>query len=257
MLPLLWLGLGSAVAPPPIQCTPAAEKPQWPTFHFFNNITRGPRCYCSPAPCTCPGGSHPGSTELVMEPLNDANAIFQFRGLFHVMMQAGGGNWTHGVAATPAGPWFTEIDALNRATRASLPWDSHQGPCDGSASFPDLGHAPFNGSTPVILYGPDCNVPITQVGDAPRVEVALPKDPSDPFLREWVKQAPGPVVFNGTPCSFPGHVWKSTAAPNTWNMICALDGKSPWVRFSSNTPTLMKWKLAGDPPATHPPSSVV
>lgn len=166
------------------------------------------------------------------------------------MMQAGGGNWTHGVAPTAAGPWFTEIDALNRATNASLPWDSHQGPCDGSTSFPDLGKAPYDGSTPVIMYGPDCNQKLNPgqvgsgLGDAPRVEVALPLDPSDPMLRDWVKQTPGPVVFDGIPCSFPGHVWKSTTAPNTWNMICALDGKSPWVRFSSSTPTLMKWKLA-------------
>jgi hypothetical protein len=72
------------------------------------------------------------------------------------MLQAGGGNWTHGVAASAAGPWFAEIDALTRATSASLPWDSHQGPCDGAASFPDLGRAPYDGSTPVIMYGPDC-----------------------------------------------------------------------------------------------------
>jgi hypothetical protein len=128
-----------------------------------------------------------------MEPLNDANAVFEFKGLFHVMMQAGGGNWTHGVASSAAGPWFTEIDALNRATAASLPWDSHQGPCDGSASFPDLGTAPYNGSTPVIMYGPDCNQPVKppgqlRSGDAPRVEVALPKNPADPMLRDWVKQ---------------------------------------------------------------------
>ena len=158
-------------------------------------------------------------------------AIFEFKGLFHVMMQAGGGNWTHGVARTAAGPWFTEIDALNRATAATLPWDSHQGPCDGSASFPDLGKAPYDGSTPVILYGPDCNQPVKPpspppplgagLGDAPRVEVALPKDPSDPMLRDWEKVAPGPVTFDGTPCSFPGHVWKSSKG-DYWNMICAL-----------------------------------
>ena len=62
-----------ASSPHPIQCTAAAEKPQWPVYHFFNNITRGPACYCSPAPCTCPGGGGSGSSELVMEPLNDAN----------------------------------------------------------------------------------------------------------------------------------------------------------------------------------------
>ena len=250
---LLLASTAAAIAAEPIQCTAAAEKPQWPVFHFFNNITRGPACYCSPAPCTCKGGAHPGGDVLVMEPLNDANAIFEFKGLFHVMMQAGGGNWTHGVSTTAAGPWFTEIDALDRATNASLPWDSHQGPCDGSASFPDLGEAPYDGSTPVIMYGPDCNQKLgppgkqqlgAGLGDAPRVEVALPADPSDPMLRDWVKQTPGPVVFDGVPCSFPGHVWKSTTTTHTWNMICALDGKSPWVRFSSTTPTLMKWKLA-------------
>jgi hypothetical protein len=186
--------LASAAAGEPIQCTTAADKPQWPIFHFFNNITRGPACYCSPAPCTCPGGATPGDTSLRMEPLNDANAIFEFKGLFHVMMQAGGGNWTHGVSTTAAGSWFTQIDALNRATNASLPWDSHQGPCDGSTSFPDLGKAPYDGSTPVIMYGPDCNQKLNPklvgsgLGDAPRVEVALPLDPSDPMLRDWVKQ---------------------------------------------------------------------
>eukprot|EP01045_Picozoa_sp_COSAG04_P032722 COSAG04_NODE_6510_length_1312_cov_1.080791_1_plen_204_part_10 len=192
------------------------------------------------------------------------------------MVPAGRGDRPHGVARTAAGPWFTEIDALNRAAAATLPWDSHQGPCDGSASFPDLGKAPYDGSTPVILYGPDCNQPVKPpspppplgagLGDAPRVEVALPKDPSDPMLRDWEKVAPGPVTFDGTPCSFPGHVWKSSKG-DYWNMICALvrsarmflgflhvpqaistvrgqDGKSPWARFTSNTSTLMRWAMA-------------
>ena len=174
-----------------------------------------------------------------MEPLNDANvphpptttpraalvpaadarpplqAIFEFKGLFHVMMQAGGGNWTHGVSSSAAGPWFTESDALDRATKSQFPWDSREGPCDGTASFPNLGRGPYNGSTPVIMYGPDCGHGLSPpppqpslgraaLGDAPRVELALPKDPSDPMLRDWVKQTPGPVVFEGTPCSFPG-----------------------------------------------------
>lgn len=116
-------------------------------------------------------------------------------------------------------------------------------------SFPDLG----NGSTPVILYGPDCNQPIDRgaagkgwdSGDAPRVEVALPADPSDPMLRTWVKQMPGPVRFDGAPCSFPGHVWKSENG-EYWNMVCAYNGAHPWARFTSHTPTLMEWKLADD-----------
>ena len=276
MLLLLGAAAAAAAAPAsPIQCAAASLRPQWPTYHFFNNITRGPRCYCSPAPCHCGGGGAAHSQELVMEPLNDANAVFEYKGLFHVMMQAGGGNWTHGVSTTAAGPWFMMQDALGRSPKSSLPWDSHQGPCDGSLSFPDLGKAPYDGSAPVILYGPDCNVPVkpggaggkngsqqqqqkldltgslraeadslkSGLGDAPRVEVALPNDPADPLLRDWHKVMPGPVTFDGTPCSFPGHVWKSPGS-DTWNMVCALDGKAPWARFTSNTPTLMRWKLA-------------
>ena len=134
LAPLIAASLLAASAAEPIQCTAAAEKPQWPTYHFFNNITAGPACYCSPAPCTCPGGSSPGggssgATDLVMEPLNDANAVFEFKGLFHVihvMMQAGAGTSRTGPTArrrrppAPGSPKST----LNRATNASLPWDS-------------------------------------------------------------------------------------------------------------------------------------
>ena len=108
-----------------------------------------------------------------------------------------------------------------------------------------------------LADGPDCNQPINRpgaaglrhgrgrvgLGDAPRVEVALPADPSDPTLRTWVKQMPGPVRFDGAPCSFPGHVWKSENG-KYWNMVCAYNGVHPWARFTSHTPTLMEWKLA-------------
>ena len=123
-------------------------------------------------------------------------------------------------------------------------------------SFPDLGAAPYTGSTPVILYGPDCASPLPPpkpppspptvgLGDAARVEPATPADPSDPLLREWVKTQPGPVVFDGVPCSFPGRVWKSQVGAY-WNMLCAYDGsgKGPWARYSSTDPALMTWKLA-------------
>ena len=29
-------------------------------------------------------------------------------------------------------------------------------------------------------------------------------------------------------------------------MLCALDGNSPWARFTSSDPSLMKWKKADD-----------
>jgi hypothetical protein len=107
-------------------------------------------------------------------------------------------------------------------------------------------------------YGPDCGQPLkpkpppppmgalrARVTDTPRVEIALPADvATDPFLTNWVKTQPGPVTFEGTPCSFPGRVWKSKVG-DYWNMLCAFGGDpGPWARFTSSDPSLMKWKMA-------------
>jgi hypothetical protein len=168
------------------------------------------------------------------------------------MMQAGGGNWTHGISNdlvtwyTPQHFLFANYCALPTPVSPKVHHDgrdrpchfqghsvglSPQGPCDGTVSFPNLDKPPYNGSTPVILYGPDCNEKLkpgvgTGVGDAPRVELALPRGPADSTLRDWVKQLPGPVVFDGTPCSFLGRVWKSEVG-DYWNTVCALDGIKP------------------------------
>ena len=70
-----------------IQCTKGTEKSgsgttaNWPTYHFMNNVTRDV-----------------ASGALLLEPLNDANAIAEYKGVYHVMMQEGGGNWSHGVS---------------------------------------------------------------------------------------------------------------------------------------------------------------
>ena len=106
------------------------------------------------------------------------------------------------------------------------------------------------------MYGPDCSKPIPDAsagsrgllgardGDAPRVEIVKPTAvASDPFLTNWQKTQPGPVSFEGTPCSFPGRVWKSKVG-DYWNMLCALDGKSPWARFTSSDPSLMVRRAA-------------
>jgi hypothetical protein len=115
------------------------------------------------------------------------------------------------------------------------------GPCDGTISFPNLG-TEFDGTIPVALYGPDCGKPVTSsspapapaptpassplptpsestmphvpmpspvrvhVGDVPRVEVAVPADPQDPYLAKWINSplVKGPVTFDGVGCSFAG-----------------------------------------------------
>ena len=162
-----------------------------PTFHPINNVSL----------------MADGLPQL--ENLNDANAIFRYRGLWHLMNQAGGGGWAHSVSEDLV-HWYHLANALGKGP-ANSTWDEN-GPCDGTISFPDLGRGPpFDGSSPVLLYGPDCGKPVavaaaggvgasSGLGDAPRVEVALPQDPADPYLTDWVKTQPGPAVFDGTPC---------------------------------------------------------
>ena len=81
-------------------------------------------------------------------------------------------------------------------------------------------------------------------GDDPaRMEVARPADASDPYLRHWNKTMPGPVSFAGVPCSFPSRIWASDQG-DYWNVLCDIDGRSPWARYVSTTPSFMNWTLA-------------
>ena len=269
-LPPLLLLLASLVAsgvPPPCAarggcpdtvsslCQPAAAKPDWPTYHLMDNVTRL------------------RDGKLSVEGLNDINAIFQHRGLYHIMNQAGGGDWTNAVSSDLV-HWFHLQHALD-PTPQSKAWPHNWGgPCDGSLSFPDLGVTPYNGSTPVILYGPDCRctraraatshcgraLPVDargnplyapDTGDAARIEVARPADPSDPYLRVWTKANPAPVSFEGLPCSFPGRIWRSQNLDKSghpyWNMVCACNGTFPWALYTSSDPNLMSWRPAAGP----------
>ena len=173
------------------------------------------------------------------------------------MCQKGGSDWTHSVSNDLV-HWWTLPDALDPEPHS--PWDGSI--CDGTVSFPDLGHNPFNGSTPIMLYGPDCGQPLPPIpprsilpsksspspgvasGDYPRVAIALPATgATDPYLTQWVRPKGNPIAFNGTPCSFPGRVWKSSNG-DYWNMLCAWDGRRPWARYTTKDPTLLTGVLA-------------
>ena len=213
-LAVLMLPVCGAPAAAPIQCTSGTEKSgsgttaNWPTYHFMNNVTRN------------------ASGALLLEPLNDANAIAEYKGIFHVMMQEGGGNWSHGVSNDMV-HWFLIEDALDSGPKSiGFP---DVAPCDGSLSFPDLGEAPYNGSTPIIVYDAACGVPLKAAkvrDDVDRLEVARPSDPADSYLRSWTKTLPGPIKFVGgsPPCAFPSRVWKSESSASTWNMLCDIGG---------------------------------
>lgn len=215
-----------------VQCTAPNVEPNWPTYHVMNNVPRK------------------ADGTLSIRALNDANAIFYYKGLFHMMEQAGGGTWTHEISNDLV-HWYTLQDALGPGLKNSS-WD-HSGPCDGTASFPA-----GQGEGPIIMYGPDCGdhmpppsapgadaeTSIPPLGDFPRVAIARPADPSSPYLHDWVKTPGNPVTWGGgKPCSFPGRVWKSEVG-DYWNMLCAFDGRSPWARYVSSDKALLKWKMA-------------
>ena len=205
-----------------VQCSASWDTNNWPTFHLLNNVTQRP------------------NGALDMEDLNDANAIFPYRGLWHAMFQSGDGpppygwRWAHKVSNDLV-HWYPVADALAPGMTKNTTWDD-KGACDGTLSFPDLGEAPFDGGAPVILYGPDCGVTVP-------FDVAVPANPADPYLADWVNSGqPGHVTFDGIECQFPGRVWKSSIGPY-WNMLCSLGAKGTghWARFTSHDASLMHW----------------
>ena len=137
LLSLAAAAAGSVAAP--LECTNAAEYPLWPTFHLFNNISRG-------------GGS---DGRLEMEGLNDCNAVLEYKGIYHHFVQGGlgrsgmvgdwsTGGWTHAVPNDLV-RWFHVKEALGRG-RANSSWD-HDGPCDGTLTLTDGA-----GAGPFIMY---------------------------------------------------------------------------------------------------------
>ena len=187
------------------------------------------------------------------------------------MNQAAGANWAHAVSSDLV-HWHHVKEALGNYP-SNPSWDRAQ--CDGTVSFPDLGAAPYNGSAPIIMYGPDCGTPVPKpngsssragglgTADAPRVGTARAAVPVSPYLLDWVKPRQSgertPVSFEGIPCSFPGRVWKSKVKNGTWNMLCAQAapwpagghgtpaGKAGWTKYTSQKTDLLTWKLDPKP----------
>lgn len=84
---------------------------------------------------------------LLFMPNKCCAAIFLYKGVYHLMNQAGGGIWTHAVS-TDLAHWAHIPDAL--VANPNSTWD-YQGPCDGTASFP-AGAYGFDGACKVAAY---------------------------------------------------------------------------------------------------------
>ena len=211
-------------------------------------------------------GKHAGG--LATDQANDANAVFEHAGVYHLMFQTdctkddaqsggicvggkvGGHAFSH-LVSTDGAHWRRLPDALIPMNTSS--YDGADGDCDGTVSFPE-------GIGPTIMWGADCGrgkwpppdatSERSRAGDYPRVAVAFAVNASDLFLERWKKSENNPVEWAtpSNPCSFPGRVWHSAANgthPRHWNMVCTgassgLHGTSqgPWYRMSTMDPTL-------------------
>lgn len=209
--------------------------------------------------------------------LNDANAVFEHMGIFHVMFQTprdpfetgGGGSgphaWGH-VISHDLVHW-KRLPPVLAPTNDSKEYDGKDGDCDGTLSFLD-------GVGPILLWSPDCadswhppdltplralrgsmpGLEAPQPNDYPRVAVARPANVSDPLLAAWVKDSRNPIAFANMsfPCAFPGPVWR---AQGRLHLVCGEWGAdtqdpehpvyTPWARYSTTDESLHgPWHLA-------------
>jgi len=182
--------------------------------------------------------------------VNDANAMFQHHGVFHMMHQCDGGppgvpcgggwegpntrkkpgeqtyfhSWGH-VISKDLAHWHRVADAL-------VPNETnfeHGADCDGTVSF--LGDS----IGPVAMYGPGCGWKKEMsdgggggdsLGDAAFIGTAFPvASSSDSELIQWAKRPDQAVTWSpgSPPCSFAGTVWRINTT--LLSMVCT-DGKT-------------------------------
>lgn len=213
-LALACLGAHANPAAPPGLC---AEVPLRPRFHVM-------------------GPPVAGTNDTVA--VRDVNAIFSWRGAFHIMHQQ----------TAPAGPpstfgWghvtSTDLVTWRRLPMALVPTESYDGGGvrDGSLSIVD-------GKQPVILY--DC-----QAATAARrgcVAAARPADVSgDTFLEKWDKDASSPVEVSGPAVySGPSSAWRSGAAddgPLQLEMTFISGANVSTARYQAVGSSMLNWTL--------------
>ncbi len=170
---------------------------------------------------------------------HDANAIFQYKGQWHVMHQANWTDWAHLVSSDLV-KWTRIPSAL-----------SPNGDWDGSLTLLD--------GKPVIMYDcyniPDClplnktttngyhtEISAPRLGDPPHVGVAWPVDLADPNLTSWAKDPHNPIAFPGMRGGFagPSNLWHGPGGET--NMAMAL-GRSV-ARFETTDERLHNWTVA-------------
>ena len=195
--------------------------------------------------------------------LNDANAVFQHGGTWHIMHQCDGGSvggpcggghegplpspvpgeqtywhsWGH-VVSTDGARWKRVADALT-PTVHGVDHD-HGSEGDGAVSFPD--------GKPVLLYSSGAGFDFPK-GLTLVTGLARPADPTDPELVRWDKHTPLTWENGTAPCALAGRIWRSGGK---YHMVCVTTGLTPpWThkvpdaRYETTNSSLEgPWRMA-------------
>ena len=171
---------------------------------------------------------------------HDANAIFQYKGQWHVMHQANWTDWAHLVSSD-----LVKWTRIPSALSPNGDWDGSLTLLDGKPvimydcyNIPDC--LPLNKTPPTGGYHPEISAP--RLGDPPHVGVAWPVDLADPNLTYWAKDAHNPIAFPGMRGGFagPSNLWRGPGGEI--NMAMAL-GRSI-ARFETTDERLHNWTVA-------------
>ncbi|GLJ07563.1 hypothetical protein SUGI_0069740 [Cryptomeria japonica] len=174
--------------------------------------------------------------------MNDPNAPFFYKGYYHLFYQYnplsakwGLIRWGHAVSRD-----LINWEHLPGAALYPDKWYDINGAWSGSATFLQEGGAP------VILYTGKTNESI-QV-----TNMAVPKDPSDPLLRDWKKVAENPVMMpegkiNSSSFRDPTTAW--LGSDNKWRVLVGnkRDKQKRGMDLIYKSKDLKKWVKAKHP----------
>ncbi|KAK9196718.1 hypothetical protein WN943_004849 [Citrus x changshan-huyou] len=166
------------------------------------------------------------------------NGPMYYKGIYHLFYQYNpkGAVWGNIVWAHSVSKDLINWEALEPALYPSKPFDIN-GCWSGSATV-------LPGNKPIILYtGVDYKERQVQ-------NYAVPANPSDPYLRKWIKPDNNPVVFPGPDVNAsafrdPTTAWWSN--DGHWRMLLGSRRKHRGIAYLYRSRDFMKWTKAKHP----------
>jgi len=167
----------------------------------------------------------------------DVNALFQFRGVRHLMQQ-----WGPNAVTCVGHAVSTDLLHWTRLPDALTPGTSGQGCFDGSVTILQRKGVP----TPVMMSDGGCGLANASGGNLPCMEfygdgltggvIAFPENLSDPHLSAWTKE---PLIFHGCNGSGgPSPIWQNGDAYE----LIAIHNEGE-ARFVATDESLLQWRM--------------